>query len=114
MLGPGELLVRLPIDGSAELTLLREAQQDMAVAIDGSRADRDVPEALAELLKTLTTASTIRRLTFNSFKDLHDFQLAVTGFDVRFDGYVQAPGTLEICLFLEIQNIRNSKRANSI
>lgn len=80
--------MRLPIDGAPELTLLREAQQDMAVAIDGSRTDRDIPEALADLLKTLTTASTIRRLTFNSFKDLHAFQLAVTGFAVKFDGYV--------------------------
>ncbi|KAF1942403.1 hypothetical protein EJ02DRAFT_167679 [Clathrospora elynae] len=85
-LGPGELLVRLPVDGAAELTLLREAQQDMAVAIDGSRTDRDVPDALAELLRTLTSASTVRRLTFNSFKDLHTFQLAVTGFNVKFDG----------------------------
>jgi hypothetical protein len=58
----------------------------MAVAIDSSRTDNDVPEALAELLRTLTTASTIRRLTFNSYKDLHDFQLAVTGFQVMFDG----------------------------
>lgn len=88
LLGPGELLVRLPIDGAPELTLLRNAQQDIAIAIDGSRTERDVPDALAELLRTLTTASTIRKLTFNSFKDLHDFQYAVTGFDVKFDGYV--------------------------
>ncbi|KAH7406681.1 hypothetical protein DE146DRAFT_607442 [Phaeosphaeria sp. MPI-PUGE-AT-0046c] len=85
-LGPGELLVRLPIDGAAELTLLRDAQQDLTVAIDGGRSERDVPEALAELLKTLTTASTIRKLTFNTFKDLHAFQFAVTGFNVKFDG----------------------------
>ncbi|KAF2848575.1 hypothetical protein T440DRAFT_454413 [Plenodomus tracheiphilus IPT5] len=85
-LGSGELLVRLPNDGAAELTLLREPQQDVAVAIDGSRTERDVPDALAELLRTLKTASTIRRLTFNSFKDLHTFQLAVTGFTVKFDG----------------------------
>ncbi|KAF2822594.1 hypothetical protein CC86DRAFT_80506 [Ophiobolus disseminans] len=85
-LGPGELLVRLPIDGAAELTLLRNAQQDLAVAIDGSRTERDMPDALAELLRTLSTASTLRKLTFNSFKDMHDFQYAVTGFDVKFDG----------------------------
>jgi hypothetical protein len=59
----------------------------MAIAIDGSHTDKDVPDALAELLRTLTNASTIRRLTFNSYKDLHDFQLAVTGFQVIFDGY---------------------------
>ncbi|KAH7066132.1 hypothetical protein BKA63DRAFT_495994 [Paraphoma chrysanthemicola] len=85
-LGPGELLVRLPVDGAPELTLLRNAQQDLAVAIDSSRTDQGVPDDLSELLHTLTTASTIRKLTFNSFKDLHAFQFAVTGFDVKFDG----------------------------
>jgi hypothetical protein len=60
----------------------------MAVAIDATRADKDTPDALADLLRTLTSASTIRRLTFNSFADLHAFQLAVTGFQVKFDGYV--------------------------
>ncbi|KNG45241.1 hypothetical protein DDE82_001289 [Stemphylium lycopersici] len=85
-LGPGELLVRLPVDGAPELTLLREAQQDMAVAVDGSRTDPSVPEELAKLLQTLTSTTTIRRLTFNSFNDLHTFQLAVTGFNVKFDG----------------------------
>jgi hypothetical protein len=58
----------------------------MTVAIDASRTDKDVPDALAELLTTLTNASTIRKLTFNTFKDLHEFQLAVTGFQVLFDG----------------------------
>lgn len=85
-LGSGELLVRLPTDGTAELMLLREPQQDVAIAIDGSRTDRDAPDALAELLRTLKTASTIRRLTFDSFQDLHTFQFAVTGFAVKFDG----------------------------
>lgn len=96
--GPGEILVRLPTDGSTVLTLLRNPQQDMAVAVDSSRTDKDVPDALADLLRTLTNASTIRRLAFNSFKDLHAFQLAVTGFDVRFDGYVRILlSTPEIC-----------------
>jgi hypothetical protein len=85
--GPGEILVRLPTDGAADLTLLRNPQQDMAVAVDSSRTEPGVPDALAELLRTLTNASTIRRLAFNSFKDLHAFQLAVTGFEVKFDGY---------------------------
>lgn len=88
LLGPGEILVRLPTDGAADLTLLRNPQQDMAVAVDSSRTDKGVPDALADLLRTLTNATTIRRLAFNSFKDLHAFQLAVTGFDVKFDGFV--------------------------
>ena len=85
--GTGELLIRLPIDGSAELTLLRNPQQDMAIAVDPTRTpDREVPQELAELLRTLTTASTIRRLAFDKFQDLHTFQLAVTGYRVKFDG----------------------------
>lgn len=63
----------------------------MAVAVDSSRTDPGVPDALTELLHTLTNASTIRRLAFNSFKDLHAFQLAVTGFEVKFDGCVIPP-----------------------
>jgi hypothetical protein len=86
--GPGDLLIRLPIDGAPELTLLRNAQQDLTLAIDGSRTERGVPEDLTELLRTLAAASTIRKLIFNSFKDLHTFQYAVTGFNVKFDGYV--------------------------
>ncbi|CAI6334709.1 unnamed protein product [Periconia digitata] len=85
-LDTGELLVRLPTDGAAELTLLREPQHDMAVAIDFTRSEQDVPEALAEMLRTLMRTSTIRRLAFNSFGDLHAFQFAVTGFKVIFDG----------------------------
>ncbi|KAF2186490.1 hypothetical protein K469DRAFT_139297 [Zopfia rhizophila CBS 207.26] len=85
-LNPGEILVRLPINGAAELTILRNPQQDMALAVDAGRTDKDVPEALAELLRTLTSASTLRTLTFHSFRDLHTFQLAVTGFSVKFDG----------------------------
>jgi hypothetical protein len=85
--GTGELLIRLPIDGAAELTLLRNPQKDMAIAVDATRTpDKDVPQELAELLKTLTTQSTVRKLSFDNFKDLHAFQLAVTGFNVKFDG----------------------------
>lgn len=86
-LDTGELLVRLPISGAPELTLLRNPQRDMAIAIDASRTEKETPDALADLLKTLMTASTIRKLTFASYQDLHSFQLAVTGFAVRFDGY---------------------------
>ncbi|KAF2010502.1 hypothetical protein BU24DRAFT_59432 [Aaosphaeria arxii CBS 175.79] len=110
-LGPGELLVRLPIDGAAELTLLRNPQLDMALAIDASRCEKETPDYLAELLKTLTTASTIRRLTFNSFKDLHTFQLAITGFEVKFDGIAS---TLQISRRRMVVPIYKQWTANTI
>ncbi|KAF2205500.1 hypothetical protein GQ43DRAFT_477294 [Delitschia confertaspora ATCC 74209] len=85
-LDTGELLIRLPTDGMPEVTMLRPAQRDMALAIDASKSEPHIPEALAELLRLVTSASTLRTLTFHTNKDLHSFQLAVTGFHVRFDG----------------------------
>ena len=66
--------------------MLRTPQQDMAFAIDATNSEPDIPDALAELLRLVTSASTLRTLTFYSLKDLHDFQMAVTGFNVMFDG----------------------------
>lgn len=85
-LSPGELLLRLQTSGSAEITILRNPQEDMNIAVDAKRTEQDIPEALAELLRTLTTASTLRTYSFHSLKDLHAFQMAITGFYVKFDG----------------------------
>jgi hypothetical protein len=68
------------------MTMLRNPQHDMAIAVDVTHTEPDVPEALAELLKTMTTSSTLRAITFHTNKDLHDFQMAITGFHVNFDG----------------------------
>lgn len=66
--------------------MLRTPQQDMSFAIDATNNDRDIPDALAELLRLVTTTSTLRTLSFHSNRDLHAFQTAVTGFNVQFDG----------------------------
>jgi hypothetical protein len=58
----------------------------MNIAVDAKRTEQDIPEALAELLRTLTTASTLRTYSFHNLKDLHAFQMAITGFYVKFDG----------------------------
>lgn len=110
-LDTGELLVRLPTSGTPELTLLRNPQRDMAIAIDASRSEKEVPDALAELLRTLMTASTIRRLTFASYQDLHTFQLAVTGFSVKFDGIAS---TLSIARRRMVVPIYKQWTANTI
>ncbi|KAF9732683.1 hypothetical protein PMIN06_002860 [Paraphaeosphaeria minitans] len=110
-LDTGELLVRLPTSGTPELTFLRNPQRDMAIAIDASRSEKDIPDALAELLRTLINASTIRRLTFASYQDLHAFQLAVTGFAVRFDGIAS---TLSIARRRMVVPIYKQWTANTI
>ncbi|KAJ4351948.1 uncharacterized protein N0V89_007293 [Didymosphaeria variabile] len=110
-LDTGELLVRLPTSGAPELTFLRNPQRDMAIAVDASRSDKDIPDALADLLRTLINASTIRRLTFASYQDLHAFQLAVTGFSVRFDGIAS---TLSIARRRMVVPIYKQWTANTI
>ena len=58
----------------------------MSIAVDAKHTEQDIPEGLAELLRTLTTASTLRTYSFHNLKDLHAFQMAITGFYVKFDG----------------------------
>lgn len=58
----------------------------MNIAVDAKRTEQDIPEGLAELLRTLATASTLRTYSFHDLKDLHTFQMAITGFYVKFDG----------------------------
>ncbi|OCK74669.1 hypothetical protein K432DRAFT_409670 [Lepidopterella palustris CBS 459.81] len=85
-MNPGELLIRLQTSGSAEISVLRNPQEDMGIAIDVKRTEPDIPDELAELLRTVTFASTLRSYLFHNLKDLHEFQMAITGFYVKFDG----------------------------
>lgn len=83
--GPGELQIRLPVSGNAELTVLRNAQDDLSLTVDPSRC-RVLPDPLLELMKTISTGPTIRAYCFLSLPDLHAFQKSITGFTVKFDG----------------------------
>ncbi|KAF2488291.1 hypothetical protein BU16DRAFT_587070 [Lophium mytilinum] len=83
---PGEFRLRLQTSGSAEIIILRNPQEDMSAAIDAKHCEPDIPDELAELLRTVATASTLRTYSFHNLKDLHTFQLATTGFFVKFDG----------------------------
>ncbi|KAF2815907.1 uncharacterized protein BDZ99DRAFT_406306 [Mytilinidion resinicola] len=83
---PGEFRLRLQTSGSAEIIILRNPQEDMSAAIDAKHCEPDIPDELAELLRTIATASTLRTYSFHNLADLHTFQTAVTGFFVKFDG----------------------------
>ncbi|GAB7356421.1 hypothetical protein MBLNU459_g7193t1 [Dothideomycetes sp. NU459] len=84
-LGPGELLMRLPLSNAPTLQLLRGPQADMTVTIDTRHARPPVPEGLTELVQTVASKPTIRTFTFSSLPDLHAFQRALTRFTVRYD-----------------------------
>jgi hypothetical protein len=85
-IGPGELKVRLDVNDSNQLKVLRQPQQDMTVSISESQVPKDLPNKMNELLATIAASETSRTYTFPSHQELHLFQAALTGFSVLFDG----------------------------
>ena len=85
-IGPGELKVRLDVNNTNELKVLRQPQQDMTVSVAESQVSKEFPGALAKLLATISTSQTTRTYNFPSLQELHRFQTALTGFSVLFDG----------------------------
>ncbi|KAF2144015.1 uncharacterized protein K452DRAFT_223714 [Aplosporella prunicola CBS 121167] len=84
--GPSEMLVRLDNSGGPELHMLRLPQEDATAAVDAKRAEAHLPDAVSDLLRTVKTSPSVRTYSFPSLKELHQFQTAVTGFRVQFDG----------------------------
>lgn len=68
------------------LQMLRAPQEDMTISVDTRQAQPPIPDGLAELLRTINSSPTIRTYTLKSLPDLHAFQKAITGHDVRYDG----------------------------
>jgi hypothetical protein len=85
-IGPGELKVRLDVNISNELKILRQPQQDMTVSISESQVPKELPYELVELLATIAASETTRTYKFPNLESLHLFQAALTGFSVLFDG----------------------------
>lgn len=85
-LGPGEMLIRLDNSGNPDIHFLRFPQDDATAAVDAKRADTHVPDAIADFLRLIKTSPTIRTYSFKDHEAMHKFQLAVTGFGVRYDG----------------------------
>lgn len=85
-LGPGELLLRLPCGNTPAFQMLRNPQEDMTMSIDTRHSAPGQDNSVAQLLNTIMQQTTIRTYNFASLPDLHAFQAAITGFNVRFDG----------------------------
>ncbi|KAI9372109.1 hypothetical protein BJX61DRAFT_508442 [Aspergillus egyptiacus] len=86
-LGPGELKLGLDVNNRTGLSLYRPAQQDMTVSAAENLITPDMPDNLTEFLQTAMVKPMIRKFDFMTLKGLHDFEKAVTGFQVLFDGY---------------------------
>ncbi|KAF2090401.1 hypothetical protein K490DRAFT_71985 [Saccharata proteae CBS 121410] len=85
-LGPGEQLIRLDNSGQPDLHVLRLPQDDATAAVDAKRAENNIPDAIGDLLRTFNTSSTVRTYSFHNMKDMHAFEAALTGFNVKYDG----------------------------
>ncbi|KAI0394818.1 hypothetical protein F5Y17DRAFT_236834 [Xylariaceae sp. FL0594] len=83
---PGELKLRLGTKDILTLQVLRQPQLDMTVSLLESNVPKEAPREFASLLNSLRSSPTIRTYRFSSFKDLHTFQMGLTGYTVLFDG----------------------------
>lgn len=84
--GPGELRIRLEVSNAKLLRILRQPQNDINISVSEAQVPKELPKALTDALHLVSNKQTIRSFEFNSLKDLYDFQAAVTGFVVIFDG----------------------------
>uniref|UniRef100_A0A4E9EI05 Uncharacterized protein n=1 Tax=Gibberella zeae TaxID=5518 RepID=A0A4E9EI05_GIBZA len=82
---PGELRVRLEVSNAKVLRVLRQPQKDMTISVSEAQVPKELPRNMSDALQLLRHNQTIRTFEFNNLKDLHDFQLAITGFEVIFD-----------------------------
>ena len=85
-IAPGQLIIRLDVNFSNVLSVFRHPQRDLTLSVVESQVSRKFPHEIAEVLKTISSISTIRKYSFPSLTDLHLFQAALTGFSVSFDG----------------------------
>lgn len=82
---PGELRMRLEVSNTKVLRILRQPQQDMTMSLSEAQVSKELPRNLSDALQLLKANQTIRTYEFGNLEDLHDFQAALTGFEVIFD-----------------------------
>ncbi|KAJ9157723.1 putative trans-sulfuration enzyme protein [Pleurostoma richardsiae] len=85
-IGPGELKIRLSVKERNSLFVLRHPQQDMTVALPEAHVPKELPQEMVDALTIVRASQTVRKYTFTSVRDLHDFESALTGYNVLFDG----------------------------
>lgn len=84
--GPGELRIRLEVSNAKILRVQRQPQTDMSISVSEAQVPKELPRALSDALHLVSNKQTIRTFEFTTLKHLYDFQAALTGFEVVFDG----------------------------
>jgi hypothetical protein len=87
LISPGTLKLRLPTRPSnPSLSILRPPQQDLTISCPESKTPPDTRNGLSQVLGLTSKLPTIRTYHFDTLADLHEFQRALTGCRVLFDG----------------------------
>lgn len=89
-IAPGELRLRVGTKDFLTLQILRQNQVDMTVSLSENLAPRELAKEYATMQSTVMRNPTLRTYRFPSFKEMHTFQAAVTGYNVVFDGIASA------------------------
>ncbi|KAI1428130.1 hypothetical protein F5Y12DRAFT_75361 [Xylaria sp. FL1777] len=83
---PGELRLRLGTKDILTLQVLRQPQLDLTISLLETSVPKECSREFSSLQNSIQSGSTVRTYRFPSFKDLHAFQLGLTGYSVLFDG----------------------------
>lgn len=90
-IGIGELKIRRNVIASGhELHVLRQPQEDSTFSISDLTIEKDHLQQIEHDLSSLGKHQTIRTYSFPSLTELHNFQSALTGFEVQFDAVVSS------------------------
>ncbi|KAH7027512.1 uncharacterized protein B0I36DRAFT_327255 [Microdochium trichocladiopsis] len=84
-IAPGELRLRVGTKDFLTLQILRQNQVDMTVSLSENLAPRELAKEYAAMQESVMRNPTLRTFRFPSFKEMHTFQAAVTGYSVLFD-----------------------------
>ncbi|KAI5310528.1 hypothetical protein KEM55_005791 [Ascosphaera atra] len=84
--GPGEMKLNLDPQAMTTMSLYRGGQHDLTVSYADNLAPTESRETISRFLKAAGSTPTIRKFHFNSVRELHEFEHALTGFNVLFDG----------------------------
>lgn len=82
---PGELRLRLEVSNALLLRILRQPQRDISMCLSEAQVPPDLATTMTDSLQVIKHSQTVRTLEFAQVKDLHDFQFALTGYEVVFD-----------------------------
>lgn len=80
--------IALDARNTTVLDMYRVNQEDLTVCVADNMIPQELPDKLKAMLQAAKTKPLIRRIEFANLQSLHSFQLALTGYNVVYDGYV--------------------------